>query len=101
MTFIPTNIHLLSGVCNELNDRGHILFLKDAVNIDSSWVIMNKEVLLSEVTGTIFAPRSFKQHCQLATSTGVVSFFKIADQFRKHNPEMLVGYVPFPPRILP
>ena len=93
VTFIPTNIHLLCGVCNELNDRGHILFLKDVVNIDSSWVIMNKEVLLSEVTGTIFAPKGFKQHCQLATSTGVVPFFKIADRFRRHNPEMLVGFL--------
>ena len=93
VTFIPTNIHLLSCVCNELNDRGHILFLKDTVNIDSSWVIMNKEVLLSEVTGTIFAPRGFKQHCQLATSTGVVPFFKIADRFRRHNPKMLVGFL--------
>ena len=93
VTFIPTNIHLLCGVCNELNDRGHILFLGDSESIESSWVIMNKEVLLSEVTGTIFAPEGFKQHCQLATSTGVVPFIKIANQFQQHNPEMLVGFL--------
>ena len=93
VTFIPTNIHLLCGVCNELNDRGHILFLRDQENVENSWVIMNKDVLLSKVTGTIFAPEDFKQHCQISTSTGVVPLFKIAKQFPKLNPEMLVGFL--------
>ena len=95
VTFIPTNVHLLCGVCNELNDRGHILFLRDEVNIENSWVIMNKDVLLSKVTGTIFAPEGFKQHCQLATSTGVVPFYKIANlkKFQGLDPEMLIGFL--------
>ena len=93
VTFIPTNTHLLCGVCNELNDRGHILFLRDQVDIENSWVIMNKDMLLPKVTGTIFAPEDFKQHCQIATSTGVVPLFKIAKQFPKLDPEMLVGFL--------
>ena len=93
VSFIPTNIHLLSGVCNELNDRGHVLFLKDPSDAESSWIVLNKGVLLKEVTGTIFAPEGFKQHCQLATSTGVVPFVKIAEQFQEHNTEMLVGFL--------
>jgi GTPase SAR1 family protein len=93
VTFIPTNIHLLCGVYNELNDRGHILFLRDLANVETSWVIMNKDVLLSKVTGTIFAPEGFDQHCQIATSTGVVSLSKIAKQFSELDPEMLVGFL--------
>ena len=95
VTFIPTNTHLLCGVCNELNDRGHILFLRDQVDVENSWVIMNKDVLLSKVTGTIFAPEGFTQYCQIATSTGVVPFIKIANlkKFRGLDPEMLVGFL--------
>ena len=92
VTFILMNTHLFCGVCNELNDRGRILFLRDQVDIANSWVIMDKDMLLSKVTGTIFAPEDFKQHCQIATSTGVVPLFKIAKQFPKFDPEMLVGF---------
>ena len=94
VTFIPTNVHLLCGVCNELNDRGHILFLRDRTNDENSWVIMNKDVLLSKVTGTIFAPEGFRQYHQIATtSTGVVPFAKIAEQFSNLDPKMLVEFL--------
>ena len=91
--FLPQSIGALYKICNELNDRGHILFLKDLDNAENSWVITDKSVLLSEVTGTIFAPEGFKQHKQLASNTGVVPLSALVSQFPLHDPEMLVGFL--------
>ena len=89
--YVPVNPVALNNICTELNDRGHILFLKDVDDIENSWVIVDKVALLSEVNGTIFAPEDFKQHCQLATSTGVVPLDKIVKKFPTHNCDMLIG----------
>ena len=92
-TFIPTNLHSLSIICKDLNDSGHLLFLMNCSKIDKSWIILNKASLLTEVTGTLFAPEGFKQHCQLASSTGVVPMSKLTSCFPNQNPEMLVGFL--------
>ena len=91
--FLPQSTGALYKICNELNDRGHILFLKDLDKVENSWVITDKSVLLSEVTGTIFAPEGFKQHKQLASNTGVVPLSVLVSQFPLHDPEMLVGFL--------
>ena len=91
--YVPVNPVALNNICTELNDRGHILFLKDEDDIENSWIIIDKVALLSEVNGTIFAPEDFKQHCQLATSTGVVPLKKIVEQFPTHDLNMLIGFL--------
>ena len=49
--------------------------------------------LLAEINGSIFAPEDFKQHCQLATSTGVVPRSKLAEHFPKFNVRMLIRFL--------
>ena len=93
VSFVPESLAALCSLCDELNDRGHILFLKNLAVLEDSWVIIDKAALLSEVTGTIFAPEEFKQHCDLATSTGVVPMSKIAATFSHHDPNMLVSFL--------
>ena len=80
-------------ICNELNQRGNILFLKDAQGSENSWIILEREALLSRVTGTVFAPENFKQHCDLATSTGVVPFSKIQTHFTDLDPDMITQFL--------
>ena len=91
--FLPDGLQAMERVCRELNDRGHVLFLKDEKNISESWIIINKAVLLSEVTGTIFAPHDFKEYRQLATSTGVVPLSELEKHFVKYDTKMLVGFL--------
>ena len=91
--YIPVNPVTLNSICTELNDRGHVLFLRDTTDIENSWIIIDKVALLSEVNGTIFAPEGFKQHCQLATSTGVVPLNEIVKQFPTHDRDMLIGFL--------
>ena len=77
----------------ELNEMGSIIFLENLKRPQMSWVIFDKEVLLEQVNGTIFAPPSFPQHINIASSTGVVPFSKIGTNFPKHDPNMLVSFL--------
>ena len=81
-----SNLH--DDLC-ELNDRGHIVYLKGA----KKWVILDQTALLSEVNGVLFAPEGFKQHYELATATGVVPVSKLVQKFPKRNPDMLVEFL--------
>ena len=76
---------LNSDLC-ELNDRGHIMYLK-------RWIILDQAALLSEVNGVLFAPEDFKQHCNLANATGVVPVSRIAQKFPHHDLDMLVQFL--------
>ena len=90
---IPTESSEILQLCDELSQRGNILFLKDAQGSENSWIILEREVLLSRVTGTVFAPENFKQHCDLATSTGVVPFSKIQTHFPDLDTDMITQFL--------
>ena len=90
---IPKETSEIVQVCNELNQRGNILFLKDAQGSENGWIILEREALLSHVTGTVFAPENFKQHCDLATSTGVVPFSKIQTHFPDLDTDMITQFL--------
>ena len=91
-SFVPANIKDLCEFCKELSDQGHILFLNNPSTIEDSWIIIDKSTLLSEVTGSVFAPASFKEHINLASSTGVVPISKIKTHFSSYDPDVIVGY---------
>ena len=93
VNYLPGSIAALNLVCDELNDRGHILFLKNIDNQKKSWVIIDKVSLLSKVTGTIFAPNDFKEHCQIAESTGVVPLSRLIENFPDYKSEVLIGFL--------
>ena len=95
MSYLPDNILILTSICDELNDRGHIIFLKNNDKLENSWVIIDKASLLSKVTGTIFAPNDFKEHCQIAESTGVVPLSRLIKHFPEYSltSEILIGFL--------
>ena len=76
---------LNSDLC-ALNDMGHIMYLK-------GWIVLDQAALLTEVNGVLFAPEDFKQHCNLANSTGVVPLSRLARKFPHHNLVMLVEFL--------
>ena len=41
-------------MCEKLNERGNILFMKNQECLDNSWIVLNKSVLLSQVNGVNF-----------------------------------------------
>ena len=93
LPFIPLTIPRLVEICIQLSDSGHIVFLLNKESPEKSFIIIDKIKLLAEINGTIFAPEDFRQHCQLATSTGVVPQTKLAKQFPELDVSMVVRYL--------
>ena len=91
--FLPTATSELSQHLIALSDICQFLFLRNARKVEDSWVVINQAVLLSEVNGTIFAPDKFKQHHNVANSTGVVPFSKVREIFPKRDPDLVVAFL--------
>ena len=82
---------LLTESLTSLNDKGLILFLQNQKHPESSWVVVEKEALLREVNGTLFAPDNFKQYRRVASNTGIVPISTLEELFPQYSSEMLVG----------
>ena len=92
-SLLPSEESDVTSHLEKLNEMGPIIFLKNVKRPRISWVIFDKEVLLEQVNGTVFAPQSFSQHIEIASSTGVVPFSKISTNFPDHDPNMLVSFL--------
>ena len=82
---------LLTESLISLSDKGLILLVQNQEHPQSSWVVVEKEALLREVNGTLFAPESFKQYRQVASNTGIVPIATLEELFPQYSSEMLVG----------
>ena len=93
LSFIPNTLPRVVEICSQLSQKGHILFLLNKSSPEESYVVCDQKTLLSKVTGTVFAPEGFRQHCSLASSTGVVSLRKFSDEFKGYDLKMLIPYM--------
>ena len=90
---LPQNTTELVDLVSSLSDRALILLVQDHASIEDSWIIFQKQTLLSEINGTLFAPKNFRQHRDFARSTGVVPFSRIKREFPQHDENMIVGFL--------
>ena len=91
---LPVQDKEILRLCEELSNKGHIILIKHKSDIEKSWLIIQKEVLLNEVNGSIFAPQHFRQHFkELSTNTGVVTLSGLVKHFPHHDPDMLIGFL--------
>ena len=91
---LPQNATEMAQLLSTLNNKGQILLLKDRVNIEDSWVVLQRDVVLREVNGSIFSPEPFKPQCKDFTgSTGVVPLSKIKEKLPHHHPDMITGFL--------
>ena len=81
--FLPKSLQHLHETCMNLSERGIMTYIQTR-SIDSSWIIIDKDMLFREVNGTLFAPKHFIEHMVLSdTCTGVVPFSKLCSSFTK------------------
>ena len=93
-TLLPQSPDELARLMSSLSDKGLVLLIKSTGSIEESWVILQKEKLLNEFDGTIFAPENFREHIKdFARSTGVVPFSRIKQEFPQYDPAMIVGFL--------
>ena len=78
--FYP-NSTVLTELLTSLSDKGLILFVQNQEHPQSSWVVVEKEALLRDVNGTLFAPHNFKQYRQVASNTGIVPTTTLEELF--------------------
>ena len=93
LPFIPSILHRLVEICDQLSKKGLILYLHNEGTPERSFIICDRATLLSKITGTVFAPESFRQHCALASSTGVVPLLKFSKAFDGYDIEMLIAFM--------
>ena len=85
------NSTVLTESLISLSDKGLILFVQNQEHPQSSWVLVEKDALLREVNGTLFAPDNFKQYRQVSSNTGIVPIATLEELFPQYSSEMLVG----------
>ena len=92
-SFIPTELPRLREMCEDLHDRGSILLLRNTEKPEESWIVLNQTALLAKVTGSVFAPKDFKEHKDLASATGIVPFAKFRDHLWGLEPDMVSQFL--------
>ena len=67
---LPDNIVPL---LETLHSVGLIVYLENKEDPTKCWVVVSKEILVSEVDGILFAPSYFKEHRDIASNTGIIT----------------------------
>ena len=88
---LPDEREEILDVLHSLDSTGLIKVLKNEDN--KLWVVVNKGILLSEVDGILFAPKTFKEHVDIASNTGIVSVSGLTRLFPDYDPDMLICFL--------
>ena len=91
--FLPKDPPTLHKLCVDLNKRGNILLLTSPNKLEESWIVLDQDLLLSRVTGTVFAPEGFRQHRSISNSTGVVPMSQLQSFFSDLDVNMLAQFL--------
>ena len=95
--FLPKSMADLYEACSSLSKMGIMLFIQTKP-AESSWIIIDKDLLLHKVNGSVFAPEDFSEHKEL-TRTGVVPLSKICSEFdeliktKEIDPQLIVDFL--------
>ena len=94
-SLLPFTTDSLSNQLSKLSEHGQFLYIENSEDIKQSWIILKKEVLLSELNGSIFAPKEFESVYKDLSSTGVVALSKVIEALPhyNHNIKMLMDFM--------
>ena len=87
---LPEEREEVLDVLHSLDSIGLIKVLKSE---DKVWVVVNKGILLFELDGILFAPKTFKEHVDIASNTGIVSVSGLTRLFPDYDPDMLMCFL--------
>ena len=76
-----------------LHSSGLIVYLENKEDHTKSWVVVRKEILLSEVDGILFAPSYFEEHRNIASNTGIITSRALEVVFKNHDTNMLITFL--------
>ena len=91
------NDYVIPDKREDVLDALHSLYSTGLISVlkseDKVWVVVNKGILLTEVDGILFAPKTFKEHVDIASNTGIVSVSGLTRLFPKYDPDMLICFL--------
>ena len=87
---IPDKRGDILDALDSLHSTGLISVLKSE---DKVWVVVNKGILLTEVDGILFAPKTFKEYVDIASNTGIISVSDLTRLFPEYDPDMLICFL--------
>ena len=77
-----------------LHSSGLIVYLENTEDFPKSWIVVRKEILLTEVDGILFAPPDFKEHQDnIASNTGIITSSALQRLFPHYSSDMLIGFL--------
>ena len=91
-SLLPQHPSDLKQLLSTLSNRGLILLVENSERPEESRVILQKEKLLSEINGSIFAPESFSQHRHFS-STGIVHRSRLQQEFPQYDTNMVIEFL--------
>ena len=90
---VPKNEEEILEVLSSLHSTGLITLLKSSDDPNKVWVVFNKQLLLAEVNGILFAPKFFKQYRDIASNTGIIIVSALTKIFPVYDPDMLICFL--------
>ena len=90
---VPKNEEEILEVLSSLHSTGLITLLKSSDDPNKVWVVFNKQLLLAEVNGILFAPKFFKQYRDIASNTGITIVSALTKIFPDYDPDMLICFL--------
>ena len=90
---LPQKLDSLLPLISTLSGKGLLLLVKGGESHGDWWIILQKQALLGEINGVIFAPKDFSEHKDLSWSTGIVPFSKLRNEFLDYNPNMVTEFL--------
>ena len=91
--FLPTDNPSLAKLSSTLSDKGLILFLKNSSELGKSWIVVQREALLSEINGLVFAPENFSEHLPLNNSTGLIPKSYLEQAIPQYDMQMMIEFL--------
>ena len=76
-----------------LHSSGLIVYLENKEDLENSWIVVRKEILLAEVDGILFAPSGFKEHRDIFSNTGIITSSALKEQFPRYSSNMLIAFL--------
>ena len=90
---IPIEFSFLTELLATLSNKGLVVFLKNMDIVEKSWIVADTDVLLKDVNGILFAPKEFKEHHKVSSSTGIVHSSSLQQLLPQYNLQMLVDFL--------
>ena len=81
---LPTGLPPPEDLCKDLSAAGYILFLRSKQDLSQSWLVLNLQIILHNVYGTLFSPSR-----DVVNQFGLLHCSHLSELFPKLDPKMI------------